>query len=89
MTWLQIITAVFDILWLSSVLILLWLIWRTSTRHIHRMESTLLEVAIRNAESANLAAESARKAVDATQSLADSIHALIAIIQSEQKEPSA
>lgn len=86
MNLLQIITTIFDIVWLSSVLLLLWRIWRNSTQHIHKMETTLLEVAVRNAESAAQSADSARKAVETTQSMAESTHALITIIQAEKRE---
>lgn len=82
----QLAITIFDIVWLSSVLLLLWRIWRNSTRHIHRMETTLLEVTIRNAESAVQASEAARKAVEATQGMVESTHALITIIQTDKKE---
>jgi len=61
MNWIQI----FDVLWLTSILVLLFLIWRSSERrlkHVTTLEKTMIEVAA-------LDAESARKAVQANQEL--------------------
>jgi hypothetical protein len=59
MSWIQ----VFDIVWLTSLLILLLLIWRSSERrnkHVTAMEQTLVDVSTKNAESV-------RQAVQTTQ----------------------
>lgn len=79
MTWLQIINEIFDIFFLSGVLLLLWLIWRNSVMRTTRAQQTLIELAMRDSASA-------QQAVESTRVLAESVHALIAIMQSEQKE---
>lgn len=66
--WLTIATTVFDVAWLIAALTLLWLIWRTTSRHIHHMERVLMDVALTDAEST-------RKAVDALTSLVDEVRA--------------
>lgn len=73
MNWLVIINQIFDILWLVAVLALLWAIWRSSQKrleHVQVMEKMLVEVAMKDAESARVAVESTRE--------------LAAIIQNEQ-----
>lgn len=76
----QIIQFVFYALWLVGLLILLFLIWRSSEarlKHIQNMEATMFDVATKDAESS-------RKAVDAILTLVDSTNALVAIIRKEQ-----
>lgn len=66
MNWIAIINEVFDICWLLAMLWLLFLIWRSSERrleHIVNMESTMFEVARKDAESA-------RESVETTRTLA-------------------
>lgn len=73
MNWLVIINQIFDILWLIAVLALLWAIWRSSQKrleHVQVMEKMLVEVAMKDAESA-------RQAVESTRTLA-------AVVQNEQ-----
>lgn len=77
MTWLAIINEIFDILWLSGVLVLLWQIWRNSIKRTAKAQQALIDLAMRDSESARISA-------DAAHTIADSIHALIAIIQSEK-----
>lgn len=53
--------TIFNIAWLTSLLVLLFLIWRSSEKrlkHIQKMEITMFDVSKQDAESA-------RKAVDA------------------------
>lgn len=60
---LQIITTIFNIAWLLALLVLLFLIWRSSERrlrHIQSMELTLFDIAKKDAETA-------REAVKTTQ----------------------
>ncbi len=73
MNWLAIINEIFDIGWLIAVLILLFLIWRSSERrhdHAQKMEQTIVEIGMKDAESA-------RQAVEAARTLA-------AVVQNEQ-----
>jgi hypothetical protein len=66
MTWLTIINTIISWLWLIAVLALLWLIWRSSEarlKHVQKMEITLVDVAMKDAETA-------RKAVETNQLLA-------------------
>lgn len=70
MNWLQIIQVIFDIVWLSAVLVLLWLIWRNSVKQTNAAMLALIDVAKQDAENA-------RQAVEATRILA-------AIVQNEQ-----
>ena len=70
MNWLSIFTSVFDIFWLSAVLVLLWLIWRNSEKQTNKSMAALIEVAKQDAESARQAVESVR--------------VLAAIVQNEQ-----
>jgi len=57
--WLQVATTIFGILWLCAVLTLLWFIWRSSVRHVQRIEQTLIDVSMKNAEIAQRAAQAA------------------------------
>lgn len=64
MTFIQI----FDVIWLTTVLVLLFLIWRSSEqrlKHVQQMETTLVDVSIKNAESARKAVETTQEALDA------------------------
>ncbi len=70
MNWLMLITVIFDICWLSAVLILLWLIWRTSVKQTNESMAALIAVAKQDAENARQAVESVRT--------------LAAIVQNEQ-----
>ena len=74
---LAIINEIFDILWLSGVLILLILIWRNSVKRTAKAQQSFIDLAMRDSESARVSADSAH-------TIAESIHALIAIIQSEK-----
>lgn len=56
--WQMILTIIFYI-WLFAVLLLLWLIWRGSAKHMQRLQQTLVEVAMKSAEAAQKAAEAA------------------------------
>jgi hypothetical protein len=70
---LQIVTVIFNIAWLLALLVLLYLIWRSSEarlKHIQRMEVTMFDIAKQDAETA-------RKAVETTQALVESVKALI------------
>lgn len=75
MNWLTIAVQIFDVFWLAAVLVLLWLIWRSSTRHIHKMESTLVEVAMMDAQSARKAVEVAQGAVKFQEKLTETLKA--------------
>lgn len=70
MNWLQIIQTIFDIVWLSAVLLLLWLIWRNSVKQTNASMAALIDVAKQDAENARQAVEAAR--------------ILAAIVQNEQ-----
>lgn len=56
--------TIFDVIWLSAVFVLLWLIWRTSTTHARNLEKTLIDVSRTDAESARRASEAAQMAVE-------------------------
>lgn len=65
---------IFYVIWLIALLVLLFLMYRSSEKrlkHIQSMELTLFDVAKKDAETA-------RQAVDIVYSLVESIHALIA-----------
>lgn len=70
MNWLQIIQTIFNICWLSAVLLLLWLIWRNSVKQTNASMAALIDVAKQDAENARQAVEAAR--------------ILAAIVQNEQ-----
>ena len=60
----QIILTLFYLIWLIAVLAFLFLIYRTTTRYIRHMESTMIqsravsaEAALKSAEAANRLAE--------------------------------
>jgi hypothetical protein len=55
----QLITYV----WLFAVLVLLYLVWRTGSTRIMRMQQALIDVSNKSAEAAKLAAEAAMHAV--------------------------
>jgi preprotein translocase subunit SecG len=57
---LQIVTVIFNIAWLLALLVLLYLIWRSSEarlKHIQRMEITMFDIAKQDAETARKAVE--------------------------------
>jgi hypothetical protein len=58
-----ILTLVFYV-WLFAILVLLWLIWRTSVKHIHRMEITMFDAAMTSAQAAKTAAEAMQQLVE-------------------------
>jgi hypothetical protein len=69
----QIIVTLFNIAWLLALLILLFLIWRSSEKrlkHIQNMEITLFDIAKKDAETAREAVE-ACKALIAQQKAAN------------------
>lgn len=51
--------TIFYILWLCAVLAFLFLIWRTTTRYIHKMEETMLQSRAISAQAALKSAEAA------------------------------
>lgn len=66
MNWIQL----FDIAWLTSLLVLLWLIWRSSERRGKQdkednktLINTLIEIGLKDAESARMSAQAARDVV--------------------------
>jgi hypothetical protein len=75
--WLTITVTIFDVIWLSGVFILLWLIWRNSSTHTRKLEKTLIDVAMMDAESA-------RKAIDSNRDLIETVHGLIALVQKDR-----
>ena len=81
MNWFEIAQFVFYAAWLLALLALLFLIWRSSEtrlKHIQNMETTIFDVATKDAESA-------RKSAEATQILVESVHVLVAMIQKDQR----
>ena len=53
---------IFDVIWLIAVLVLLYLMWRSSERrleHIQKMEQVQFDTAMTTAEAAKQAAEAA------------------------------
>jgi hypothetical protein len=60
----QIVSTLIFYVWLFGVLTLLWLIWRSSTQHIHHMEQLLVDLAMKSGEAAKMAADAAHKAVE-------------------------
>jgi hypothetical protein len=60
MSIIQIINAIIVYGWLFAVLWLIWHIWRISVTHIHHMETTMFNAAMKSAEAAKVAAEAAR-----------------------------
>lgn len=70
MNWLEIIVNVFYILWAIALLVLLWLILRNAMSRTQKTEQTLIDVAMKDAESARIVAEAVRT--------------LAAIVQNEQ-----
>lgn len=79
--WLTIAVTVFDVIWLSGVFVLLWLIWRNSSRHTRNVEKTLIDVALMDAESA-------RRAIDSNRDLIEAVHSLIALVQKDHSHDS-
>ena len=55
----QVILTIVFYVWLFGVLGLLGVIWHTSATHTHRMEQTLVDVAMRSALAAQKAADAA------------------------------
>lgn len=63
MTWIAIINEIFDIFFLSSLLVLLLLIWRSSERRTKQSEAfqqAIIDVAKENAESTRQSVENTR-----------------------------
>lgn len=70
------LVTIFDILWLLSILVLLFLIWRSSERrlkHVSTLETTLVGVSQKNAESV-------QQSVQATQEV-------IAMLKADKNRP--
>lgn len=73
MNW-TIITTIFDIAWLLALLLLLYLIWRSSEarlKHIQSMELTLFDIAKKDAENAHQAVEACKILISMMQKDAD------------------
>ena len=54
---------IFDVIWLIAVLVLLYLMWRSSERrleHIQKMEQVQFDTAMKSAEAAQEAAKAAQ-----------------------------
>lgn len=67
MNWLTVFTTVFDLIWLTMLLVLLWKIWKSSERRTNATQlivTTLISVAESNAQSAKIAAQAAQDAVN-------------------------
>ena len=55
---------IFDVIWLIAVLVLLYLMWRSSERrleHIQKMEQVQFDVSMTTAEAAKQAAQAAQE----------------------------
>ena len=79
-TWITLAATIFDVVWLTLLLIFLWRIWRTNVKYTNQIEAiskTLIDVAMKDAESA-------RQAIDATRTLINSMHNLIATSQKDR-----
>lgn len=79
MLWPILIAATFYTLCLCLVLILLWLIWHDSVTRMLKVQQSLIELAVRNAESV-------QQSIDLTRALVESVHVLVNIIQTQQKD---
>lgn len=55
----QIITIVINSVWLFLALLLLWRIWRNSTRQNQQAQATIISVALKNSEAAQKSADAA------------------------------
>jgi hypothetical protein len=63
MNWIQ----VFDVAWLTSILVLLLLIWRCSesrNKHVTAMEQSLVDVSTKNAESVRQAVQTTQEVIE-------------------------
>lgn len=63
---------IFDVLWLCSLLVLLFLIWRSSekrSQHALMLETTLVDVATKNAESVRQAIASTQEVIGLLKTL--------------------
>lgn len=56
----QLFLTIFDIVWLCSVLVFLFLIWRASQGHTQRLEKTLIDAVQTSTEAARKSAETAQ-----------------------------
>lgn len=59
----QLIMQIFDVIWLIAVLVLLYLMWRSSEKrldHIQKMEQVQFDTAMTTAEAAQKASETAQ-----------------------------
>lgn len=59
----QVIMQIFDVIWLIAVLVLLYLMWRSSEQrleHIQKMEQVQFDTAMKTAEAAQEAAKAAQ-----------------------------
>ncbi|HET8911202.1 MAG TPA: hypothetical protein VFN23_07055 [Ktedonobacteraceae bacterium] len=77
MNWLSVVTTLFDLLWLLAVLILLYLIWRSSEarlKHVTEMEKTLIEVSRKNADTTMLAVQQVQILVDVLKKMTEEKH---------------
>lgn len=63
-SWFTIVVTLFDVVWLSAVFVLLWLIWRSSTTHARNLEKTLIDVARADSESARKTANAVLSAIE-------------------------
>lgn len=70
MNWLAIINELFSIAWLSAMLVFLILIWYNSVRRTSAAQQALINLALKDSESARMAVETTRE--------------LAAIIQNQQ-----
>ncbi len=59
----QIITTIIFYIFLFGMLVLLFLIWRSSVTRIARMQQALIDVSNKSAETAKTAAEAAQRAI--------------------------
>ena len=57
----QLILTLIFYVWLFGTLALLWLIWRESTRRTGSIQQSLVEINMKSAEAAHLAAEAAKE----------------------------
>jgi hypothetical protein len=73
MVWLYLIIATFYTLCLCACLILLWLIWHDSVTKMLKVQQSLIELAMRDADNA-------QRAIAATESLLASMKTLVDII---------
>jgi uncharacterized membrane protein len=66
--------TIFYVVWLCAVLVLLYGIWRSSTNHVHRMEQTLVDVAMKSAEAAKAAGDAVSRLAPPQQGNDEHVH---------------